>query len=159
MYRISSITLGVVTLSPHLLSMVKTLTNQFCPSYRSPRLGCFEPKMQVNSSLEDCYSSAEDCYSYIIFISLAYDIAFYAIWLYLWLLHWKICSDIDECREKNSGCDDNNRECVNTPGSYHCQCKQGYHKANRSVCDGKTTLISEKINEAMFYKDTSTYSV
>ena len=32
-------------------------------------------------------------------------------------------TDIDECANQNDGCD---HLCVNEPGSYHCQCRDGY---------------------------------
>lgn len=33
------------------------------------------------------------------------------------------CEDINECLNNNGGC---NQECINTPGSYHCACEDGY---------------------------------
>lgn len=47
------------------------------------------------------------------------------------------CSeDIDECESANS-CD-NTSVCVNTDGSYFCQCKTGYKKnSNINTCEGK----------------------
>ena len=39
--------------------------------------------------------------------------------------------DIDECATDNGGCD---QICVNKPGSFECQCKEGYTLAE----DGKT---------------------
>ncbi|KAK9804303.1 hypothetical protein WJX72_005862 [[Myrmecia] bisecta] len=33
------------------------------------------------------------------------------------------CEDIDECAEGSSGCD---QICVNEPGSFHCECKDGF---------------------------------
>ncbi|KAF4517156.1 hypothetical protein B566_EDAN006455, partial [Ephemera danica] len=35
----------------------------------------------------------------------------------------KVCRDIDECRIKNGGCA---HTCINTPGSYHCECLRGF---------------------------------
>uniref|UniRef100_A0A3B3X9S2 EGF-like domain-containing protein n=1 Tax=Poecilia mexicana TaxID=48701 RepID=A0A3B3X9S2_9TELE len=35
------------------------------------------------------------------------------------------CTDIDECQMDNI-CPDNETECLNTPGSFSCVCKQGY---------------------------------
>lgn len=31
--------------------------------------------------------------------------------------------DLDECNIKNGGCQ---HKCINTPGSYHCGCNEGY---------------------------------
>ena len=48
---------------------------------------------------------------------------------------WKFCflpfADIDECAVGNGGCD---HICVNKPGSFECQCKDGYELGS----DGKT---------------------
>ncbi|XP_070560576.1 epidermal growth factor-like protein 7 [Ptychodera flava] len=41
------------------------------------------------------------------------------------------CSDIDECDENNGACQ---QVCVNTGGSYHCECDEGYKLRN----DGRT---------------------
>lgn len=37
----------------------------------------------------------------------------------------RVQSDIDECSEGSSQCDEN-AECINTEGSYSCTCKQGF---------------------------------
>ena len=42
-------------------------------------------------------------------------------------------SDNDECLVDNGGCP---QSCNNTPGSYHCQCWNGYKMNNDSVCTG-----------------------
>ena len=36
----------------------------------------------------------------------------------------KSCVDIDECAEGSSGCD---QTCVNEPGTYHCECADGFN--------------------------------
>ena len=46
---------------------------------------------------------------------------------------WK--SDIDECSENTSLCDEN-ASCNNTDGSYSCICKQGF-TGDGSTCNGK----------------------
>lgn len=43
------------------------------------------------------------------------------------------CSDVDECQAHNGGCQ---HRCVNTPGSYLCECKPGF----RLHSDGRTCL-------------------
>lgn len=44
--------------------------------------------------------------------------------------------DIDECKDKvKSGC---SQRCLNTPGSYMCNCHHGYTLANdNKTCNGK----------------------
>lgn len=39
--------------------------------------------------------------------------------------------DVDECQVHNGGCQ---QRCINTPGSYHCECKAGFrlHADSRS---------------------------
>ena len=48
-------------------------------------------------------------------------------------LHIK-CVDIDECKLKLSNCAEN-AECINTEGSYECQCKTGF-QGNGIICIG-----------------------
>ncbi|KAJ8046213.1 Nephronectin [Holothuria leucospilota] len=42
------------------------------------------------------------------------------------------CFDVDECAEGTDDCSMNS-DCVNDEGSYHCECKEGYH-GNGDVC-------------------------
>ena len=44
-------------------------------------------------------------------------------------------SDIDECSEDSSPCDEN-ADCTNSDGSYSCTCKQGF-SGDGTTCDGK----------------------
>lgn len=39
------------------------------------------------------------------------------------------CVDIDECREIEDACS-SNEECINTVGSYTCECKVGFQREN-----------------------------
>ena len=50
-----------------------------------------------------------------------------------------LSADKDECNVNSGGCDIVNGLCINTPGSYHCQCKQGYQLRENSelICEGK----------------------
>ena len=51
-------------------------------------------------------------------------------------------SDIDECYDgdygSNGGCD---HSCVNTAGSYHCICNNGYDLVNTATCIGEFNYI------------------
>ena len=46
--------------------------------------------------------------------------------------------DTDECLINNGGCDLYNSVCINTPGSYHCHCNNGYQLKENSelLCEG-----------------------
>ena len=47
--------------------------------------------------------------------------------------------DIDEC-EENVVCD---QVCVNTNGSYYCDCEAGYNLRNDNItCEGKVQIVS-----------------
>ena len=54
--------------------------------------------------------------------------------------------DIDECSQGLSACHPNSA-CVNIPGSYYCQCREGYHsnyQDNRhgALCKGNMHHLS-----------------
>lgn len=55
------------------------------------------------------------------------------------MIFYVLSLDKDECNVNNGGCDIVNGLCINTPGSYHCQCKQGYQLRENSelICEGK----------------------
>ncbi|CAH3028156.1 unnamed protein product [Porites evermanni] len=53
----------------------------------------------------------------------------------------KTCMDKDECQSNNGGCDYAHGLCINTPGSYHCACKQGYELQENSL------FLCEDFNE------------
>ena len=60
--------------------------------------------------------------------------------LTLWTFFlFPLFADKDECQSNNGGCDIANGLCINTPGSYHCACKQGYELKENSefLCEGK----------------------
>ncbi|XP_059213752.1 bone morphogenetic protein 1-like isoform X2 [Centropristis striata] len=58
-------------------------------------------------------------------------------------------SDIDECSKENGGCQ---HECVNTFGSYSCQCRSGFmlhdnkHDCKEAGCDHAVTTVSGTIS-------------
>ena len=52
----------------------------------------------------------------------------------LWYIKF-LCADINECSTNNGGCQ---HECVNTAGSYECQCRSGFQLlSNRRSCTGE----------------------
>ncbi|XP_076668059.1 uncharacterized protein LOC143368830 isoform X1 [Andrena cerasifolii] len=55
------------------------------------------------------------------------------------------CVDVDECREVEGACS-SNEECVNTPGSYTCNCKGGFRREN-------LTQACVDINECQMQED------
>ena len=47
--------------------------------------------------------------------------------------------DVNECLDNKGNCSDN---CINTPGSYHCECPTGYIlQPNKRDCEGEYTYI------------------
>lgn len=48
-------------------------------------------------------------------------------------------TDIDECIDHMSKC---SQSCINTPGSYVCDCNQGFKLENDSItCSGKSCIL------------------
>jgi len=45
-----------------------------------------------------------------------------------------MCSDINECETGDFECDDN-AECINTEGSYECNCNNGYEGDGKNCFD------------------------
>jgi hypothetical protein len=58
-------------------------------------------------------------------------------------------SDIDECSEGNISCHPN-ATCINTQGSYNCQCKDGYKGFGKRNCTG--VMLFLKQNNFFFLK-------
>lgn len=62
------------------------------------------------------------------------------------------CAELDECSTGTHDCDVN-AECVNTEGSYKCQCREGY-KGNGYQCSRMSFLFLKKkelfINKCWF---------
>ena len=44
------------------------------------------------------------------------------------------CKDVDECLE-NGKCTKNNEACVNTIGSFRCECAEGYRRNGQQECE------------------------
>ena len=54
-----------------------------------------------------------------------------------------IIADIDECSDdEHLRCHGNNATCINTLGSYQCECDDGYDLSD-NTCVGKYTLQNE----------------
>ena len=54
-------------------------------------------------------------------------------------LKFILFSDIDECAVDNGGCD---HTCSNKPGSFECQCKDGYLLSDDGkLCNGKNYIL------------------
>ena len=48
-------------------------------------------------------------------------------------------TDIDECLDNNGNC---SHDCVNTEGSYHCECPAGYIlQSNKRDCEGEYSWL------------------
>ena len=47
--------------------------------------------------------------------------------------------DVNECATENGACSQN---CINTQGSYYCNCNSGYSLAvNKHACDSKYQIV------------------
>ena len=72
---------------------------------------------------------------------------------YSWSKEKLKCQDTNECvYSANTNdvyathvCDDNSI-CVNTIGSYECQCKAGWNKTDLSYCSGFNLVLCERLN-------------
>ncbi|XP_073254002.1 retinoschisin-like [Porites lutea] len=49
------------------------------------------------------------------------------------------CKDVDECKNGDNKCDLKAAHCVNKPGSYSCQCKEGYQQMDNNTCTAFTS--------------------
>ncbi|KAF8778234.1 Adhesion G protein-coupled receptor E2 like protein [Argiope bruennichi] len=56
----------------------------------------------------------------------------------------EVCEDIDECRSHDSCKYYDHVKCVNFPGSYKCECFQGYKPSSYSLDPSKTTCVKAK---------------
>lgn len=63
-------------------------------------------------------------------------------------------ADINECNTVNSPCDtEGKQKCVNTAGSYVCQCQTGYHNVS-GVCQSKFLLFKYSRQNTVMEKST-----
>jgi hypothetical protein len=61
----------------------------------------------------------------------------------------KCDADVDDCNAVNNPCDTtNNQKCVNTAGSYICQCVTGYHNVS-GTCTSKCSLPGPQSQELL----------
>ena len=63
-----------------------------------------------------------------------------------------LTSDLNECATNNGHgpCD---QSCINTPGSYQCNCSNGYTLANNVSCNGECCMkqISDEALKLAFF--------
>ena len=57
--------------------------------------------------------------------------------------------DIDECIDETDDCDDN-AICINTDGSFTCECESGY-TGNGRICEGKLSCIEISVYPIYIY--------
>jgi len=56
------------------------------------------------------------------------------------------CSlDVNECDRSSPPCEDADSVCINVPGSFRCQCKQGFYR-NSGTCVGKISYFNIHIS-------------
>jgi hypothetical protein len=53
------------------------------------------------------------------------------------------CQDVNECRTNFGGCDNQSTRCVNSPGSYRCDCAQGF----KNITNPTQQRMCQDINE------------
>ena len=54
---------------------------------------------------------------------------------------------MNECDLNNGGCD---YSCINTVGSYHCECRDGQTLVNDTLCTGKELMFSTVYTELKY---------
>ena len=75
------------------------------------------------------------CCQRVILLTRSKQLCFY-LFVILFFLSLDYFSDYDECSKNNGGCE---QDCINTEGSYYCNCsKPGYelNQLNQKSCDG-----------------------
>ena len=65
----------------------------------------------------------------------------YLLLSYIYVLFYYVCGihvDVDECTEDSTVDCGPHADCYNSPGSYRCDCYEGYEKNNNTgECEGK----------------------
>jgi hypothetical protein len=57
-------------------------------------------------------------------------------------------TDIDECKEPHlNNC---TQECINTIGSFSCECKNGFTRKDQTSCDGKLIKFKHQSSMKLF---------
>ena len=60
------------------------------------------------------------------------------------LSEWFVCADIDECSLIDEAhCGGSLEICINTMGSFHCECQDGFHRVN-DTCEGDLLTLDDK---------------
>ena len=54
-------------------------------------------------------------------------------------------TDIDECAMKTHNCNVDNATCIDTTGSFSCECKAGF-TGNGIECQGTTNVLNNSAN-------------
>ena len=69
------------------------------------------------------------------------------------LMFCNLYIDIDECQHVDHRCSAmNNKECINTQGSYFCQCMAGFKNSVLGVCIGKPTMYHMHLQYFMMFQ-------
>ena len=80
--------------------------------------------------------------------------------MFLWLHKYLECfsTDIDECSEGTSGCQ---QVCTNTEGAYSCSCREGYELVNSKFCEGEAPYYRNTQIKIIYwpYKDFSLFLI
>lgn len=64
----------------------------------------------------------------------------------LWFLTLSLgISDIDECSNGDNLCQ-RNADCINSPGSYRCECAAGFKLSPNGACVGKKSVDFSGLN-------------
>ena len=82
---------------------------------------------------------------YLVYLSLWFKLNICSSWLVdenaytcnrLSLIYTSL--DVDECAIANGGCE---HECINTEGSFYCDCREGYMlESNNRTCEGNENM-------------------
>lgn len=88
-------------------------------------------------------NASPSLFACVIICVLCFWISWYCIWIWI---YFRSCQDIDECEQFKDRilCVG---ECVNQPGSYSCQCPEGYRiGSDGRTCQGERIIIIVNFN-------------